>query len=71
VVEDPAAARLEAHWLWIHSDTSSVAMLLRVAFQAQSRSVRRFGNSWTRLVQARAGRCEQTEALDQNQVLGL
>jgi len=42
VVEDPAAARAQAQWLGIHCDAAAVAKLLRLAFQEQSRSVRRF-----------------------------
>ena len=42
MVEDPAAACRRALWIWIHSYASAIAKLLRLAFQAQSRSVRRF-----------------------------
>jgi len=42
VVEDPAAACPQAQWLGIRCDGSFLAKLLRLAFQAQSRSVRRF-----------------------------
>jgi len=43
VVEDPAAALSTGQAAWIHSNASSLAKVLRLAFQAQSRSVRRFG----------------------------
>ncbi len=42
MVEDLAAACPQAQWLAIHSAASSVAKLLRLAFQAQSDSVRQF-----------------------------
>ena len=42
MVEDPAAACRQARSLGIQSDPSSAAKLLRLAFQAQPRSVRRF-----------------------------
>src|SRR5205809_1812510 len=42
VVEDAAAARPQAQWLRTHCEAAAVAKLLRLAFQAQSRSVLRF-----------------------------
>ena len=42
MVEDPAAACPQAQWIWIHSDAAAIAKLLRLVFQTQSRSVRRF-----------------------------
>ena len=46
MVEDPAAACPQAQWIWIHSYASAMAKLLRLAFQAQSRSVWRFDHQF-------------------------
>src|SRR3989442_8647843 len=49
VVEDPAAVCQQAQWLGIHSDVSVVAKPLRLAFEAQSRSVQRFERGFNAL----------------------